>query len=182
MSKHIYFRIPLFLWFHLGSPEALSSPLLSSPFRRHWAASSSQCLENQGEAKGVHITLNGSRKERDTLSLPCPSWNRENREKRERNETKWGIVLLPLPFSKCSKSSFFLLQVRVSLEEREEKGWSVWKTPCSGWCWSVPWPWANGAVCLIHVHLTPGFCVVVHVYMNHGFLTRWCPRPELPSP
>lgn len=181
MSIHIYFRIPLFLWFHLDSPEALSSPLLSSPFCRHWAASSSQCLENQGEAKGVHITLKGSRKERHAVS-PLSFLEQREQGKKERNETKEGIILLPLPFSKCSKSSFFLLQVRVSLEEREEKGWSVWKTPCSDWCWSVPRPWANRAVCLIHVHLTPGFCVVVHVYMNYGFLTTWRPRPELPSP
>lgn len=54
------------------------------------------------------------------MPLFCTSWNRENRKKSEKNETKKGSFLLSLAFNKCSNLPFFLLQVMISLDEREE--------------------------------------------------------------
>lgn len=128
MSVRIYFRMPLFLWFHLGFPEALNSPLLSLPFLRHWAASSSQCLENQGEAKGVSITLKGSRKERHTVSPLSFLEQREQGKKEREMKQKGGSSFYP--FLSVNALIFFCYSKWGSAWRKRKEKAEVCGKPC----------------------------------------------------
>lgn len=150
-----YFRMPLFFW--LSFSFARGSQASSTEFPFLWGLTSVFFPVPGKPRKNIKGDHHSQR------LLP----GTERTGKKKRNETKWGPFFLPLPVNKCSSLPFFfLLQVRVSLDEREGRGWCVWKTLCSGWCWSVPQSWNNGAVRLMHAHLTPGFCVLRHVHMR----------------